>query len=344
MKTFIRFPKIGAFRQVIKAVQDKCEFTGLDENDEPIFDSSKPKPTLTFTGTVKLHGTNAGISFSKEDGIWAQSRTSIITTENDNFGFAFFVEKNKEVFEKLFNRLVCRDNEILTIFGEWIGKSIQKGVAISQLDKAFVIFAVKSTLINDDGEKGEVKWLDHTFLSSKENRIFNISEYENYTIEIDFNIPGEVQDRLLKITDKIEKECPFAKEFGVSGVGEGVVWTNHTSKFKTLRFKVKGEKHSAKDKNKKQRVAIEPEKLKSIQEFVDYAAHVPRFEQAIEKVFKTIENIDIKKMGEFIKWIINDIVEEEMDVMKESNLEPKEVNKFISNKARNWFLEIWNKI
>jgi hypothetical protein len=55
-------------------------------------------PTLRFTGTIKLHGTNAGIGYNNKDGVWCQSRSNIITPKNDNAGCASFVESNKDYF------------------------------------------------------------------------------------------------------------------------------------------------------------------------------------------------------------------------------------------------------
>ena len=33
--------------------------------------------------------------------------------------------------------------DYVTVFGEWCGKGIQKGVAINQLEKMFIIFELK---------------------------------------------------------------------------------------------------------------------------------------------------------------------------------------------------------
>ncbi len=44
-----KFPSIEQFRHAVRAVRDRASFNGT------------PVPTLRFRGTVKLHGTNAGI-------------------------------------------------------------------------------------------------------------------------------------------------------------------------------------------------------------------------------------------------------------------------------------------
>ena len=46
----------------------------------------------------------------------------------------------------------------------------------------------------------------------------------------------------------------------------------------------------------------------------------------IEEVFTSQGiDIDVKKTGDFLRWIINDITSEEMDTMVASKLEPKEI-------------------
>ena len=79
MKKFISFPKIGQFRQVIKHVVDSARYFGKDINGDAIFNPTLPVPTLTFEGTVKLHGTNAGVTINRDGEIWAQSRENVIS-------------------------------------------------------------------------------------------------------------------------------------------------------------------------------------------------------------------------------------------------------------------------
>jgi hypothetical protein len=82
---------------------------------------------------VKLHGTNAGVSFNAPSGMWAQSRENIITPEKDNAGFAFFVHSNETAFMRLFHDVAVNNDmdthkNTITIYGEWCGSGIQKGV------------------------------------------------------------------------------------------------------------------------------------------------------------------------------------------------------------------------
>jgi len=334
---FVKFPSIDQFRTIVKNVRSSASFVGLDENNEPIYDGTRTKPTIEFTGTIKLHGTNAGVGFDGTN-IWAQKRTGIITTEKDNMGFAFFVESNKEVFRKMFENMTFR-GKMIVMYGEWCGSSIQKGVAISELEKKFVIFDVKSI-----DEEGEGEWYpvnEVAGLSSPDNKIYNIYDFPYYKLAIDFEHPELAQAQLIKITEEVEKECPFARQFGVSGVGEGVVW-RALHKENVHRFKVKGEKHST--SKVKTLAPIDIEKLKSIEAFVEYAVTENRLNQGIEMVFTSNGlDLDIRKMGDFLKWLMGDICKEEMDTMKGNNLEPKDIGKYVSNAGKKWLMEKLNK-
>jgi tRNA-binding EMAP/Myf-like protein len=98
--------------------------------------------TITYRAKIKLHGTNAAVQITTEGRVAAQKRSQIITPKSDNAGFAAWVENNLEYFSAL------KTTENITIFGEWCGSNIQKGVAISQLNrKVFAVFAIQ---IGDD--------------------------------------------------------------------------------------------------------------------------------------------------------------------------------------------------
>ena len=98
---------------------------------------------------------------------------------------------------------------------------------------------------------------------------------------------------------------------------------------------VKGELHSS--SKVKTLAAVDVEKLETIQKFIEYVVTESRVNQAIENVFPNSEPLDVKKMGDVIRWVVNDVIKEEMDTMVENNVEPKEINKYISVKTREMF-------
>jgi hypothetical protein len=81
--------------------------------------------------TEKIDGTNACIAISDDGQIFAGSRTRWITPQDDNFGFALWVEKNRDELLKLGPG---------RHFGEWWGVGIQRGYGMSE--RRFSLFNV----------------------------------------------------------------------------------------------------------------------------------------------------------------------------------------------------------
>ena len=336
MKKQISYPKIGQFRQVVRDICSSAKYVGQDEDDNPIFNESAIMPCVHFVGRVKIHGTNAGISYNHVHGYWAQSRNRVLSIESDNAGFAFFAKTvQREVTKKLVNiaselGISLYDNTI-TVYGEWAGKGIQKGVAISGVEKALYTFGIKITPNNED-EKAY--WLTVDFHMPLK-RIISIDVFQKFEIEIDFSNPDVAVDKLIKITEAVEKQCPVAFAMGSIGVGEGVVWTSHDNMH---RFKVKGEKHQS--SRIKKLASVNIEQIESVKKFVEYAVTNSRFNQSLENIFGIGSEIDIKKLGDIIRWVIDDIMEEEIDVMLESNLTTKMVGGEIAKSVKRKFFNL----
>ena len=354
MKKHISFPSIEQFRNVIANINRQFNFVGLDENGEAIYDQSLQKPILTFKGTVKLHGTNAGVCFNNISGFWAQSRENIITPEQDNAGFAFFAESNKREFLGFID-IILRDNNLdsntstVSIYGEWCGGNIQKGVGITNLEKSFFIFGVKITPIVDPNDAEAVKanpayWVDHSNLRFPEKKIYNINDFQTWTIDIDFNMPQLIQNKLSELTIAVEDECPVAKAFGFSGIGEGIVFSYMTDKGEVYRFKSKGEKHAGASKVRTLK-PVDDAKINKIIETVGKVTPQWRLEQMLEKQFDLINGgqIDVKKLGDYIKLVMNDILKEDIDVLTEASVEPKDIGKYVSETARKYFFTRQNE-
>lgn len=81
--------------------------------------------------TEKIDGTNGVIHITPEGEMLAGSRTRWITTENDNYGFARWVEENKNELMKLGEG---------THYGEWWGQGIQRKYNMTK--KVFSLFNV----------------------------------------------------------------------------------------------------------------------------------------------------------------------------------------------------------
>lgn len=66
----LKYPSIDQFRNVVRIVKTNHDYQGKDEvTGEVIYSHDSPYPTMSFKGTVKLHGTNAGIVKYKDNSI-----------------------------------------------------------------------------------------------------------------------------------------------------------------------------------------------------------------------------------------------------------------------------------
>ena len=325
MPAHIPFPEIQQFRNTIKLVRERAEHDGVSI------------PTLTFMGSVKLHGTNSSVVFPPEGGFYCQSRTQIITPEKDNAGFAAWVGANQTTFENL-GRALKSNYQYATgfvVYGEWCGQGIQKGVAISQVLKRFVVFSV--AILREEGRD----WAHPSCLSSLISPFVDcIYNYPHFEQMIDFNHPEDFQNTLVELTQAVEDECPVGKALGVSGVGEGIVWWPlHNLDFNTrdLAFKVKGAKHS--ETKVKTLAAVDVEKLASIKELVDSVLTEHRLEKKVESLLEQGGELDIKSTGAFLKLVGSDVYKEESDTIAASGFKDSEIMGSVQKKAKQWWME-----
>ena len=323
------FTDIGQFRSVIRALKSSHDYQGQDEDDQPIFRHVNPYPTLKFIGTVKLHGTNAAIVKYKDGHYEFQSRERVLALGDDNS--AFMLNLSKKNYQQLFDGIEFDDH--CAIYGEWCGQGIQAGVAISKLPKMFVIFAVRIDNVYQDLGK-------YLHIHNNEENIYNIRQFEHYHLDIDFNNPEDVNNTLVDFTTAVEAQCPVGKHFGVEGVGEGIVW-EYTDDTKRYIFKVKGEKHQS--SKIKKLVSVDVEQIKGLKEFASYAVTESRLNQGVDKLKELNKPIDMTSTGEFLRWIVTDIIKEEQDTIVENQIDPKKVNGFISSVARQWWFSYLDK-
>jgi len=338
------FPSISQFRHTVKSVQLKSTYRGRDEWDNPIYcDLSEVYlPTLLFHGTVKLHGTNAGVVRHPDGTISVQSRSRIITVKDDNHGFAQFVHTiPMEIWETLFRQIFGDqvDDRTCVIFGEWCGRGIMKGVGICNFDKLFVIFAAKTILDEDTSEWIALQDDTNKVNVAEEHRIFNVYHFPTFEIEIDFADPRASVKKLEALTSMVEDACPVTSGLGKTGFGEGIVWRCVTPGYESSRFwfKTKGDKHKVTKSKKK--VSVDPEKAGSISEFVEKTVTEARCQQGIAHLTEMGHDISRRSTGHFLKWVGNDILKEEADTLQASGLTRKDVGGPISVAARKWLFK-----
>lgn len=363
----VNYPSITKFETVVRDVNHLVGYTGAqDENGDPIYDRTAPKPTIEFVGTVKLHGTNASIAMNSKD-YWAQSRERIIVVGDDNAGFAGYALANKEYFTKVINKL-AEDNSVdlekynINIYGEWAGRGIPGGSAgIRKFPKGFYIFGAKVSHVDYvpvDNENTKINteanyWIDHTGISNHSINTYNITEFPTFTVPLNFKFPKESLDAFQKVTLEVERDCPVARQLFNNAspeyiaeyesgyfdefIGEGLVW-KATYKGNSLTFKSKGEKHAPGTKVRELKVA-DIEKGKLIRSTVEHIVPEWRLDQFLVSVFNLGNEgvLDIKLLGKYIQEVMKDVYKEESEYIAGTGLTAKELNSYIGVTAREYF-------
>jgi hypothetical protein len=332
----VKWPSIQGFHHIRKAVEEYPHIL-------------KGNPSVKYRGKIKLHGTNAGIQFFEEKAI-PQSRTRVINTSHDNLGFAAWTEENQAI--------LVNGPTGYTVFGEWAGKGIAKGTAVSQIDKKiFAVFAA----IKRTGEKEPEEGVDYEFIvepEELEKLVAPIQALGNIHVlpwfeECEINWQGSDQ-HLLSVVDYLNDtvadvdNCdPWVKTtFGNEGVGEGVVYYPRSAEhlgrdnFSALGFKAKGKKH--KMVRTKKAVVLSPEAVKSYEEFAHLVVTEARLEQALQE--SSEGKAQFNKIGPFIGWICKDVSKECQLELEASKLEWKKASKFVADVARKWYMAQLEKI
>lgn len=317
MRDVIKFGSIGQFRNFIKTMQ----YLGWRK--------------INLIGTVKIHGTNSSVGLDlKDNSLFYQSRNRVLSLDDDNYDFAKYIEDNKSEFLKIFDEIKNKINtekyDSIIIYGELAGKGIQNKVAVSQIDRFFAPFSVIGV------NKDTVDQLDVKLSVNESIRFYPVETFGVYNIQLDLDNVHLAQQEIKDLTISIENECPVGKYFGVSGTGEGIVFTDETKQYS---FKSKGEKHSV---SKVKVIAnVDIEKINKIKDFVDYSVTENRLNQGIEYLKEMNKGLDISSMVDFLRWLANDVLKEEQDVISENGLDNdlKAIMKSVSSKGRKWFMD-----
>lgn len=342
------FPEIEQLRHAVATVRHHAEYIGQAPDNTPRYDSTRPKPVLTFYGTTKLHGTNCGAAFNLRTGeVYAQSKERILSLTADNFGFTAWlladvqaqaIAQLNEAVQAAARAVVAQPLRACRVFGEWCGPQVNPKTAIGQLPHRWVIFNALVTL-----EDGTELWLSSEALRAAwpgeraaDSNIQFMADYPQWRIDIDFNDPEAILDELERLTLEVEAECPVAKALGLSGMGEGIVWMYPGTEYGRLWFKTKGLKHKG-TKNARI-VQIAPEVLASMDAFTEAVLTDSRLEQGFELLRAQHGAVHEEHIGLFLKWIGQDVLKEESDTLDASGLERKQVMGRINQRAKAWLM------
>lgn len=333
-----RFPAIGQFRNFAKDLV-KTIRTSPDT----------ALTSYTLTGTVKLHGTHADIVATKnargEYEYQYQSRNRLLTLDADNAGFVHFMSSvprahlddmvNKIEIAYMSNNMSQPNDQSIypiLIAGEFCGGNIQDGVALDKLPKMLVLYRIKMA------DKWQpMRPFHHIHL--EHHRIYNISRAPTYKVIMHAATMFDVVSELQTLTLDVERECPFAKTFGVSGVGEGIVWVcDELVHDPQCWFKVKGDKHTVSHVTTLKDISPELKaKLKAGGAFAEEAVTEARMLQGVEYLREMMLPITMSSFPAYLKWLIQDTLNEEKDAIDAVGVDVKMLTKSIAVKGRDWY-------
>ncbi len=343
---FISPGKIKQFRDIVRAVKTRTEYNGLDENGKAIY-VVRELPTITAFGTEKIHGTQISVHYNAGDGFWVQSKKNILTPEKDNAGSAFYAIQNINEWMNIIRHLadvysIDLEKNTISVFAEWCGEGIQKNTAVQGLEKRAMIFQHFKKSPIDENETAV--WLATTDKTKCESvNIFNLCDFPFYEIVIDFNQPGLAQNKIIQMLNEVELDSPVGKQFGLENtICEGFVFTFEYDGV-VYKFKVKGSAHSKGSKVK----TLKPVDNIKEQKKQDCAQKITpswRLEQMYDLANDVLNGgiPDIKNIGRFIKFVNTDIIEEELDIIEEFGLIPKDIFYHVAKIIKPWYIEQLN--
>jgi len=313
---------------------------------------------VTYKCKVKLHGMNHAVQVHSDGSVVCQSRTTILTTQDDNAGFAKWVHANEDAWSGRKNRPPIPIGSGVVIYGEWVGPGIQKGVALAELSKkVFAVFAARiigeeeSLIVNPEHLEVLMHGVDDTYVIPWYQTLM-----EDILLTVRFDVDWSMPDTTLTlITNQInemvvnvEKEDPWVKaNFGIKGTGEGLVFypvsKTHEgyTNFSNLTFKAKGEAH--KNIKTAKPAQVNAEAAASVDAFVSMVLTEARLEQGAQAVQVIVCRdgsplYNPKHTGDFVKWISADVQKETKDEMEASHLTWAQIQKLLIEKARQWYL------
>lgn len=317
--------------------------------------SQKLRPTFPlsgrYRGTIKLHGTNATLIFrAGRTTPTYQSRNRVITLNDDNQGTVAHLPAAvvAPLVDKITRIHGSRGFTEIMVAGELCGEGIHHGVAVATMPRLFCIFGIRI-----DGA-----WVDmarYASVAAPQARVFNIMDYRTWEVKIDLDgNTGAVYRQMMAYTEEVGKQCPFGASFvdangaSVVGAGEGIVWTlipeaRHDASVNTelVSFKTKTDAFVTTSRRPK----VPPTKAEAdasgrAAQFLEYAVNERRLEQGVEYMREMKRPMEKANVGEFMKWVVEDTMREEVGAMIEMKADEKVVRKLVGRKASRFWVKM----
>ena len=324
MSDFVKWPSIEGFHNVYRSAAK------MMLGDE----------VVTYRAKVKLHGTNAAVRIDPDGKVTAQKRSSDISPELDNFGFAAWVEKTKAHWAS------CAGTTTMVVFGEWAGPGIQRIVALNKIPEAgFFVFAVYlpefDTLTVEPFQIADMIAEQHRQGVEQVSKGLYILPWHGDDYRIDFGDEVAVRMTVENINvavSEIDSLDPYVRDvFGVDGPGEGLVFFPESictlERFATRAFKAKGGSHKVvKDATP---AMVNTWATGSHREFVEQFVTENRLEQGLQEACGGVASM--RGAADFLKWIGGDVKKESVAELEASGLEWSQIAKMVNLVAITWF-------
>jgi hypothetical protein len=89
---------------------------------------------------------------------------------------------------------------------------------------------------------------------------------------------------------------------------------------------------------------VDVEAVENIRAFVAATVTEARLEQGLDNLVREqLLPFEMKSMGDFIRWVYNDVLKEEMDTIVASQIDTKKLGSAIANEARPWYIKKFNE-
>lgn len=282
MTDFPKWPHLENLDRVIKDIPDYLR-----------------RPDTTYTVTEKVHGTNARFGMSVDGVPWVGSRNLTVAEGWDWLAQARemqgFVEWVHDKFMGPRGENVFRIPAGATVFGEWAGRGIQKGIDYG--DKAFHMFG----LAKSDMAGGLVS-VDEAWAFAAEHGIpfVPILKHGPAMSLSELDMHRKAKSRLAPQNREgvvIYPWPPISDEYGHAVI----------AKYKAPDFSERA--HAKRD-------LPQPADLETVQAFVDEYVTEVRFEHVLQQVqevlpgYDVTDPLDVRYTGDVMRFMVEDIKRE----------------------------------
>ena len=209
-----------------------------------------------------------------------------------------------------------------------------KNLGIAKLPLSFVIISAR---VNDSWVRDkEYAGLE---FEREEARIFHVIRGGMWKESVWLEDLEAAESKLCEISEQVAQKCPFAADFGIEGVGEGVVWKmDHAPANPNLWLKTKGKAWVPKSVAPRVRQAKDVLDAEEVA-FAEGVAHQRRMEQGLEWMAEMGMDVREKKNAkEFAGWVEGDVLKEEKGEMKRLGLKEVAVMRKVKSLAFVWYM------